>query len=179
MMVVSKGAFLNLAQNEVSLLVKAGFTAFVAGTLLKRNSDGQWEVASASDAGDATHVGAELYMAIVGSANLTARNAGGQSGNTPVGEETPKIPALSTAGERTVFTNCVDDVETYSIGDKLTVGADGKFVPHTNGKTVYAEVTLPAFTYNDATAVAVAGYRTGLPVRVIEIRTRFHPQVAA
>ena len=178
MIVVVKGAFASLAQNETSLLVAAGQPAFAAGTLLKRNADEEWEVAGASDAGDATHPGAALYMALLGSDNLTARYAGNQSGNTGADAEQAKIPAVALAETRRVITNMVDDVEDYAVGDLLTVGADGKLVDHANGKTVYAQVTKAAFDHFDAHHVAVAGFRTGGNVRALEIETRFQQQVA-
>lgn len=178
MMVVDKGQRASLAQNETSLLVAAGQAAFAAGTLLKRNTDGEWEIAGASDAGDATHAGPPLYIALLDSSNLTARYAGGQNGHISADDEQASIPALPLAESRSIITNVVTGMSDLTITQKLTVGADGKFVAHSSNQTVYATVTRGMFDHFDPLLVVTAGFRTGGDVDAVMVETCYLPQIA-
>jgi len=170
-----KNNYPSLSQMDKALVVADGvdLSTIERGTLLFENDDGKWEVAGASQAGNATTPGAQIWMSLKAGTNLTSAMAGG----TPTaGDATPKISAISVTPSVECETDMFDG--DLAINDLVQAGADGKFVAHVNGGTAIGRVTKAPYVRNCNDCVAVAGFRTGVPaVTVIKILTMFNPSV--
>jgi hypothetical protein len=171
-----KNNYPSLSQMDKSAVVADGVTLadIERGTLLKLNSDEQWEIAGAADAGDATTPGANVWISLKSGDDLTSAMVGG----TPtVDAPTPQISAISIMPSVEVETDMFTG--DLAADDLVSVGADGKFVAHADGGTVIGRVTKSPYTRNCNGCVAVAGWRTGVPsVTVIKVLTMYNPSVA-
>lgn len=171
-----KNNYPSLSQMSKSAVVADGVALadIERGSLLKLNSDEQWEICGAADAGDATTPGANPWLSLKSGTELSAAMAGG----TPTaGDATPSISAISVVPSVEIET----DMYTGDLvaEDLVQVGADGKFVAHETGGTVVGRVTKSPYTRNCNSCVAVAGWRTGVPaVTVIKVLTMYNPSVA-
>jgi hypothetical protein len=171
---VKKGPYPSLIQMDKELLLSADETGTVErGTALYQDSNDEWKIAGAAQAGGETTPGALVYFALQSQDDLTAQMAGG----VPVSSDVqPKIAALSCTPTIEIETDMFTG--TLTSGQDLSIGADGKLVAHTAHATVIARVTKAAYTRWVNNASAVAGWRTGNNVSAIRAITMYAPQVA-
>jgi hypothetical protein len=170
---VKKGPYADLAQNSKSLKVSASETGTVErGICLYMDANGEWMIATSSEAGDATTPGAFIYFALQGSDDLTAQMAGG-------------TPTSATAQAKIAAIGCSPSLEietdmfagTPALNDNLAVGDDGLLEAHADGETIIAQVTSAAADRWVNNAAAVAGWRTGNNVSAISVVTMYVPCV--
>ena len=184
-----KGAYPSLAQIDKTLPVSPtqmeSATKIVRGSLVYVNSSNEFELATASDATDATKY---LYFALQGQDDFQAGMAGtiGQGpdgvwdgtfneyglGNIAAGAA--RITALGCGMPLEFQTDQFDQTVT-AVGQLLTCGAGGKLAAHQSGDNVVAQVTAAPFERWVNDAVAVEGRRTGAVVSVIAARTMWLP----
>jgi hypothetical protein len=176
---VLKGAYPSLQQISKDHVIEAS-AQFERGTCLveKTETSGadsvtKWAVAGVDDAADKTKV---VHFALQGSDDYQALMAGNVSGTGYVA----KVTAISCLQPMEIETDMFvgDDLKA---GDYLMVGANGKLVKHTTGKTAVLQVTKAPYVRwsNNADATGVtAGFRQGTNVTVIAGRTVFLPALA-
>lgn len=172
--------FLNVIQGPAPLyrhktekLVSADETGLIErGQLLYVDAQDEWRIAGTAQAGGATAPGPILWMAEQAGDDLTA----GMAGGLPDGGGQAKIGAVCITPSMTVETDMFDG--ELALEGLLSVGADGKFVAHTTGDTVYGRCVAVSASRWANNAVAVPGYRTGANVDVIRVVTLYIPNIA-
>jgi hypothetical protein len=171
---VKKGPYPSLIQMDKELLVSADSVGTIErGSGLYQDANDEWKLAGATQAGDAQTPGAIIYFALQGEDDLVAQMAGG----VPISDDVqPKIAALACSPTIEIETDMFTG--TLTSGQNLSIGANGKLVAHTTGKTVIARVTKAAYSRWVNNASAVAGWRTGNNVTAIRAITLYAPQVA-
>ena len=169
---VLKGAYPSLQQIDKSLMVAAGETGIVRGSLIYQSGT-EFKLATATQATDAT---AYIYFALQGQDDLTAGMAGTRGQGVFGGY--PKITGLAVGMPTEFETDQFNAGESYAIGDLLTCGASGKLTPHTTGDNCLAQVTKTVASRWVNDAVAVTGFRTGANVNVLTARTLWIPLLA-
>ena len=176
---VIKGTYPGLQQNDKALALAAEETDVERGSLPKVNSDNEWELAGAADAGDATTPGAFLYMALQPQDDLVAGMAGnvGQ-GAVSASEGQPVINALAVQPSQQIETDMFDAEANWVVGGWCSVGADGVFTTHSTGETAIAKVDAVPATRWVNNAPAVVGWRTGNSKSVITLTTLYVPNMA-
>jgi hypothetical protein len=176
---VLKGAYPGLQQVDLALPMAAGQTGIERGSLLKVNSDREWEVAAASDAGSETAPGAFVYIALMAQDDLVAGMAGnvGQ-GVISAAAGQPVINALAIVPSMQIETDMYDPQADWDVGDWAQVDDGGVFTVHGGaGETAIAKVdAVPASRWVN-NAVAVTGWRTGGPMNVIRLTTVYIPNL--
>ena len=168
---VKKGAYPSLVQIDKEALLSAHETGTVErGQLLYLNGDGEWQVASATQAGDATHPGTFCYLAFQADSDLTAQMAGG----VPVSaNQHPKIAGLAVSPTIEIETDMFTG--SPALGNFMAAGANGRLVVHTSGATALLKVTRAPYVRWINNAVAVTGWRTGNNVAVVRGVTMYVP----
>ena len=176
-----KGHYLTLGQIDKTLSVNASATGIVRGSLIYEDS-GTWKLATATQATDAT---AYLYFALQPQTGLTAGMAGsiGQGvsqvwNGSSMTTATAKVTGLAIGQPFDFETQEFDITQSYSDGDLLTVGANGRITKHTTGKNCIGQVIdgVSNRWVNDATAIT--GYKTGATVSILKARTLWLPLLA-
>ena len=174
---VLKGAYPSLQQIDKTLPVhkdgqSGALDAIVRGSLIYDNL-GVFTLAGAAQA--ATVPGAYIYIALMDATDLVAGMAG--SIGQGVGGGVPRITGLAISMPMEIETDQYTG-QSFTVGQFLMVGDNGKFVAHTDGLTCIGQVTKGITTRWQNDAVAVAGWRTGNKVNVIRIRTMWIPNMA-
>ncbi len=171
---ILNGPYLTTQQVDMALLVSPSETTGVErGHLLYIDDNGEWRIAGEDQAGTATEPGRQLYLAFQPIGDHTAIMAGGYPVNDSV---TPKIGALAATTHLNIETDMFDG--EIELNDALTV-EDGKFVLHTDGKTVYGYCTKAPYTRISNAGVRVNPVTNGSGnITVIEVATAYAPQVA-
>ena len=170
---VLKGAYPTLQQIDKTLMVAAGETGIVRGSLVYQ-SGSEFKLATASQDAD---VSAYIYFALMGQDDLTAGMAGTRGQGVFGGRA--RITGLASGMPAEFETDQFDAGQTYAIGDLLKPAAAGKLTLHSTGKNCVAQVTklVASRWVNDA--VAVTGYRTGANVNVLTARTLWIPKLVS
>jgi hypothetical protein len=176
---VLKGAYPGLQQIDLALPMAVGQTGIERGSLLKINSDREWEVATSSDIGSGTVPGAFVYIALMGQDDLVAGMAGdvGQ-GVISAAAGQPIINALSIVPTIQIETDMFDPEADWNVGDWAMVDDGGVFTVLTDGSTAIAKVDAVPATRWVNNAVAVTGWRTGAPRSVIRLSTVYIPSLS-
>jgi hypothetical protein len=172
---VLNGPYLQTNQVDRQLVLSASETIDVErGSLLYMDANGEWRVASTTQAGDATTPGELLYIALQSDDDRVAMQANGYPATAG---HTPKINGLSLATHMTIETDMFEG--TPAIGDLLTV-EDGKFVVAEiadSGKTIYGRCTKAPYDRIANQGVVVSNFRNGGGnVTVIEVATVYETQ---
>jgi hypothetical protein len=173
---VLKGAYPTLQQIDKTLVLKAGETDVVRGTLIYEDTNGQWVKATASDDADpAKHI----HFALMPQDDLTAGMAGsvGQGAYGPNTGGLPRITGLSCSMPMEFETDQYDTGQTYAIGDLLKPANGGVVTLHSTGKNCVGQVTKLVASRWVNNAVAVTGYRTGANVNVLTARSLWVPKL--
>ena len=168
---VKKGAYPSLIQIDKEALLSADESGSTErGSLLYLNDSGEWRVAGATQAGDATHPGAFCYFSFQADSDLTAQMAGG----VPVSaNQRPKLAGIACSPSIEIET----DMYTGSplLNSFMAAGANGKLVVHVTGNTALLKVTRAPYVRWINNAVAVTGWRTGNNVTVVRGLTMYVP----
>jgi hypothetical protein len=175
---VLKGAYPGLQQIDLALPVAVGETGIERGSLLKINSDREWEVAASADKGSDTTPGAFVYIALMAQDDLVAGMAGdvGQ-GVVAAAAGQPVINALSIVPSMQIETDMFKADDEWDIGGWAQVGDGGVFAAHVDKSTAIAKVDAVPATRWVNNAVAVTGWRTGAPRSVIRLTTVYIPNL--
>lgn len=186
-----KGQYPSLAQIDKTLNVGAGEEGITRGSLIyvdagtsPQSGEGVFRLADDTQATDPL---ADLFVALQGQDDFVAGMAG-TIGQGPATDEngvagTARITGLSVRMPLEFQTD--QYYGNLGVGDYLTVGVDGdtnvggKFVAHTAGDNVIAQVTAAPFERWVNDAVAVEGRRTGAAVTVIQARFVWVPKFTA
>lgn len=167
---VLKGAYPSLQQIDKTLPVAARQTGIVRGSCLFMVSATEFGLAGAAQATDET---AYIYFCLVGQDDLVAGMAGTKGQGAPNGVAV--ITGLAVGMPMEFETSEFDSTAQYTVGQLLTVGANGKLVDHTSGDNVVAQVTKVAATRWVNDAIAVTGFRTGANMTILAARTMWVP----
>lgn len=171
---VLKGAYPSLQQIDKSLLVATGETGIVRGSLIYVDgATNTFKLAGTSQQGSDTTPGDFIYIALMDQSDLVAGMAGtvGQG----IGGGVAKITGLACSMPMEIETDQYDQTLSPTVGQFLMVGASGKFVLHTDGKTCIGQVTHGVVTRWANDAIAVTGWRLGNKVNTICLRTMYLP----
>ena len=167
---VIKGAYPSLQQIDKTLNVASGQTGIVRGSCIWQSSATEFSLATGTEA---TNELAYILFCLVGQDDLVAGMAGSKGQGAPNG--VAKITGLAVGMPLEFETSEFDSTDQYTIGELLTVGANGKLVAHTPGDNVVAQVTKVAATRWVNDAIAVTGFRTGANMLVLTARTLWIP----
>ena len=172
---VIKGAYPGLEQIDRVLNVGAGETGIQRGFLVyEDDSDlSGAPVFRLAGVAQSTDPRKFIYFSLVDQTNLTAGMAGtiGQG----VASGVARITGLAVSMPLVVQTDQYDSVCGIVHGDLLGVGAGGVLTTHIAGSNCVGQCTKSPFSRWVNDAVAVAGYRTGANVSVVELRTFWLP----
>lgn len=174
---VLKGAYPSLQQISKDLLIAAD-AVFERGSVLVMDTTTSgtdsittWKVSEAGDSAKAV----PAYFALQDHNDYQAKMAGTLSSTAGYA---PKVSALDCRMTMEIETDMFDgDVKP---GDYLMVGAGGKLVKHTTGKTAVLQVTAAPYVRwcNNADAAGEPNFRQGTNVTVIRGTTVFLPGLA-
>ncbi|MFC1453575.1 hypothetical protein ACFLQL_00155 [Verrucomicrobiota bacterium] len=170
---VIKGAYPSLQQIDKTLPMNADATGIVRGSLMYEDA-GEFKLATSSQEGDADTPGAYIYVALMDQDDLVAGMAG--SIGQGVGSGVPRLTGLAISMPMEIETDQYTG-QSFTVGEFVAVGDDGKFVAHATGVTAIGQITKGITTRWANDAVAVAGWRTGNKVNVIRIRTMYIPSL--
>ena len=175
---VLKGAYPGLQQVDLALPLAVGQTGVERGSLLKVNTDREFEVMSDSDVGSATAPGPFGYIALMAQGDLVAGMAGNVgTGAVSASAGQPVLNALSLVPSMQIETDMFTAGDGWSVGDWCAADDGGKFGPCADGQTALARVlAVPASRWVN-NAVAVTGWRTGNQVSYITLLTVYIPNL--